>query len=190
VRKSLAQEAPRGFDPAVLAAVEPARLGLAEEDGVDQVVTIVGAGLAIGFVAAGTTAWLRRSRRQRLRRAVREFRMYRELLEAKFFDLASRSGKPRGLRWVDCDWKDVVTFGRDVRTGLTTAFVSVEIQFEAEEGGDMEDVAAVGTIRDACALFHYADGRWGTGGRALFNMDAQEALSRLEGQYEPLPVET
>lgn len=147
-------------------------------------------GLIVVLAIIAAAVWLRRRRRQQVRRAVRDFRMHRELLEAKFFDLASRSGKPRGLRWIECDWKDVVTFGRDLRTGLTTAFVSVEIQFEAEEGGDMEDVAAVGTIRDACALFHYADGRWGTGGRALFNMDAQEALTRLEGQYERLSIET
>lgn len=156
----------------------------------EQFVTIVAAGTATMAIIGSAALWLRRRRRHRLRRAMREFRLQRETLEAKFFDLASRSGKPRGLRWVECDWKDVVTFGRDVRTGLTTAFVSVEIQFEAEEGGDMEDVAAVGTIRDACALFHYSNGRWGTGGRALFNMDAQEALSRLEGQYERLPLET
>ena len=156
----------------------------------EQVVAIVAAGIAALVGVVGVARRLRRRRHQQLRRAVRDFRLYREQLEAKFFDLASRSGKPRGLRWIECDWKDVVTFGRDVRTGLTTAFVSVEIRFEAEEGGDMEDVAAVGTIRDACALFHFADGRWGTGGRALFNMDAQEALSRLAGQYERLPLES
>jgi hypothetical protein len=154
----------------------------------EQFVRIIAAVLAIVVVVAGAAVWVRYRQRQQRRRAMRAFRMQRELLEAKFFDLASRSGKPRGLRWVECDWKDVVTFGRDVRTGLTTAFVSVEIQFEAEEGGDMEDVAAVGTIRDACALFHFSNGHWGTGGRALFNMDAQEALSRLEGQYERLPA--
>ena len=33
----------------------------------------------------------------------------------------------------------------------------------------MEDVAAVGNIRDAAAVFHYQNGNWGTGGRALFN---------------------
>ena len=60
----------------------------------------------------------------------------------------------------------------------------VTIRFEAVTGGDMEDVEAVGTIRDATAVFHYQKGRWGTGGKALFNMDPQDALVRLEGQYE------
>jgi hypothetical protein len=90
------------------------------------------------------------------------------------------------LRWIDCRWEDNVTFARDKQTGLLTAFVAVNIRFEAIEGGDMEDVAAVDTIRDAAALFHYQNGRWGTGGRALFNLNPDEALIRLENQFEPL----
>lgn len=123
-------------------------------------------------------------------RAVGDFRLQREQLEAKFFDLASNKKKPRGLRWLDCDWQDHVTFARDVRSGLLTAFVGVNIRFEAIEDEDMVDVEAVGTVRDAAAVFHYQRGRWGTGGRALFNMDPQDALARLEGQFEPVTVET
>ena len=73
-------------------------------------------------------------------------------------------------------------------TGLLTAFVAVNISFEAIAGGDMEDVEAVNTVRDAAAVFHYQRGRWGTGGRALFNMNPHDAIQRLEGQYEPVPV--
>jgi hypothetical protein len=64
--------------------------------------------------------------------------------------------------------------------------VAVNISFEAIEGGDMEDVAAVSNIRDAAAVFHYQKGNWGTGGRALFNMNPNDALDRLQGQFEPL----
>ena len=71
---------------------------------------------------------------------------------------------------------------------LLTAFVAVNIRFEAIEGGDMEDVEAVGLLRDAAALFHYQTGSWGTGGRALFNMNPADAISRLNGQYEPVEV--
>ena len=108
------------------------------------------------------------------------------MLEAKFFDVAAATGKPRGLRWVDCDWLEEVTYARDRQTGLLTAFVAVNIRFEAIEGGDMEDVAAVGNIRDAAAVFHYERGNWGTGGRALFNMSPGDAIKRLEGQFEPV----
>lgn len=144
---------------------------------------------AAGATAAGfgpVRRWCRRSQEQR---AVREFRRQREVLEAKFFDLASTLGKPRGLTWAECDWQEAVAFARDVRSGLLTAFVSVEIHFEAIAGGDMEDVEAVGTVRDASAVFHYQAGRWGTGGKALFNMNPHEAVSRLEGQFAPVPVD-
>ncbi|MGZ0169777.1 MAG: hypothetical protein ACKVHE_09485 [Planctomycetales bacterium] len=122
--------------------------------------------------------------------AIQNFRTQREQLEAKFFDIASRLGKPRDLRWLDCDWQNRVTFGREVESGLLTAFAAVEISFEAVEGGDMEEVEAVGTVRDAAALFHYKDGSWGTGGRALFNMNPADALERLNDQYEPIEIAT
>ena len=53
----------------------------------------------------------------------------------------------------------------------------------------MEDVEEVSTVRDAAALFHYQSGRWGTGGRALFNMNPEDAVSKLEGQFEPVSIE-
>jgi hypothetical protein len=122
-------------------------------------------------------------------RAVRSFRLQREQLEAQFFRQAASIGKPRGLRWLECDWLDTVTFGRDVRNGMLTAFVGVNIRFEAIEGGDMEGLEAVGMVRDAAALFHYHRGRWGTGGRALFNMNPTDALTRFRGQIEPIEIE-
>lgn len=118
------------------------------------------------------------------KRAFELFRAQREQLEAKFFDIASRLGKPRGLRWLACDWQDEVCCGRDRKTGMLTAFVGVNLRFEAVEGGDMEDVEAVGSVRDAAALFHFQNGQWGTGGRALFNMNPAFALERLSDQYE------
>jgi hypothetical protein len=151
------------------------------------IIVVVAIVVAAGLAAKPLLGWLRR---RQTKQAIDEFRMRREVLEAKFFDLASRQGKPRGLRWSRCDWQPAVTFGRDVETKLLTAFVSVELHFEAIEGGDMEDVEAVGTIRDATAVFHYEKGRWGTGGKALFNMNPDDALRRLEGQFEPVAVST
>lgn len=114
------------------------------------------------------------------------FKLRRETLEAKFYDLATSLGKPRGLKWATCEWKEPVEFVRERDTGLLTAFASVEISFEAIEGGDMEDVAAVSDIRDASAVFHYADGNWGTGGKALFNMNPATAVEKLTHQFEPV----
>ncbi len=127
-------------------------------------------------------------RNRETRTGVACFKLQREQLETRFFDLAAQIGKPRGLRWVDCDWLADVTFARDKESGLLTAFVSVNVRFEAIEGGGMEDVAAVSTIRDAAAVFHYNHGRWCTGGRALFNMNPADAIERLAPQFESVEV--
>lgn len=131
---------------------------------------------------------LRWQRKRELAKAIQEFKIRRENLEAKFFTLASSIGKPRGLRWTHCDWKPLVKFARERQSGLLTAFVAVEIHFEAIEGGDMEDVAAVGDVRDASAVFHYDNGGWGTGGKALFNMNPEIAVDKLDHQFEEVKL--
>lgn len=146
------------------------------------------AGLVVLFF--GGKLWTEWYRKRELRRAYLNFRQRREQLEAGFYDLAKSLGKPRGVRWLECRWQDRVTFGRDRQTGLLTAFVGVNISFEAIEGEGMEDVAAVSSLRDAAAVFHYQYGNWGTGGRALFNMDPDTALTLLKDQYESVAFQS
>lgn len=130
---------------------------------------------------------LRRSRQAREADAARmAFHSQRDALSRKFLEVASLTGKPRGLRWLAVDFGDQVRFARDRQTGMLAAFVGVNIRFEAIPGGDMEGVAAVGNIRDGAALFHYEQGGWGTGGKTLFNVGPDEALARFQAQFEPL----
>src|SRR5947209_6157261 len=75
--------------------------------------------------------------------ARQQFQQQREHLEADFFSIASTSGKPRGLRWIGCDWEDLLAFARDRRSQQLTAIAGVTIRFEAIEGGDMEGLPAV-----------------------------------------------
>ncbi len=142
--------------------------------------------MALVALVVASPLLVRRARQRDAEQALIKFRHQREMLEAKFFTMAGSLGKPRGLRWLDCQWQNQVKFVRDKKSGLITAFASVNISFEAIAGGDMEDVAAVGTVREACALFHYQTGSWGTGGRALFNLDPQMAVERFKDQYEPI----
>lgn len=147
----------------------------------------------VGMVGAGLLAWLfreplRRSRQTREAEAARlAFDSQRDALSRKFLEVASLSGKPRGLRWLAVDFGDHLRLARDRQTGMLAAFVGVNIRFEAIPGGDMEGVAAVGNIRDGAALFHYERGGWGTGGKTLFNVNPDEALVRFQGQFDPLP---
>lgn len=154
-----------------------------------QVSLVIVAVVVLVTIAVGIFRRILRPRRAaqeaaQIRQAILQFRRQREFLEAKFFDLARASGKPRGLRWLECDWQSDVDFARACDSGQLTAFVSVQIRFEAIPGGDMEGIAAVDTVRDATAVFHFQNGRWETYGRVFMNMNPTEAVTRLAGQFD------
>ena len=119
-----------------------------------------------------------------LARARELFKLQRERLEAHFFKAASSTGKPRGLRWKECQWEDGVEFVRERKTGQIAALVGVTISFEAIEGGDMEGVAAVGNLRNASGVFFFQNGQWLTVGKAVFNLNPNEVVERFGEQYE------
>ena len=144
------------------------------------------------LLAAAFTAFLlarplaRRRRDSRMQQAQREFGYQRERLEAKFLDCAAATGKPRGLRWVECQWDRKPVFVKDRNQNKLAAFVGVTIRFQAIEGGGMEDVPAVKNLRTATGVFHYEDGRWITIGKTLFNLEPRQAVARFKDQFEPL----
>jgi hypothetical protein len=124
-------------------------------------------------------------------RARKMFAQQRDLLQREFFQAASDSGKPRGLHWKALDWTVSDTLpepmlAREKGTGTVVALVPVTIQFEAIAGSDMEGLPAVGNLRNASAVFYYRRGRWTTSGKAIFNLNPDEALVRFKDQYEPL----
>jgi len=117
---------------------------------------------------------------------MRHFESQRESLEQQFFATASSTGLPRGLRWLHCEWYASRLLLRDRATNQPNLLVAINLRFEAIEGGDMENVAAVSNIRDACAVFQWQNGAWTTSGRTLFNMNPDEARERLAASYEPM----
>jgi hypothetical protein len=117
---------------------------------------------------------------------LRAFDAQRASLEPQFFERASASGLPRGLRWLSCEWLDARILLRDRTTDQPNLLVSVNLRFEAIPGGDMEGVAAVSNIRDACAVFQWQNKTWTTSGRTLFNMNPEEARDRLAASYEAM----
>ncbi len=138
--------------------------------------------LFIGLVALMKWIWHLDSRSSL--KSIREsFAFNRAKLESLFFTTASASGKPRGLRWKECQWNDLIEWVRDRVTGQLMAFVGVTISFEAIEGGDMEGIEAVGNLRNATAVFYY-DGEWRTAGRVIFNLNPSEAVEHFKSGYE------
>ena len=122
----------------------------------------------------------------KIERAREMFKLQRERLEAEFLKAAAASGKPRGLRWLDCQWGQALEFVRDKQTGLFAALVAVTIQFEAIEGSDMEGLPAVSNLRNASGVFFFQAGQWHTVGRAIFNMNPDEAAAHFDKQYEKI----
>src|SRR5262245_197068 len=110
-------------------------------------------GLAVVFVGVAVALCWRPLRafgqEMHLERARELFKLQRERLEAKSFTAAAASGGPRGLRWKECQWGPEVEFARERSTREIVALVSVTVQFEAVEGGDMEGVPAVEHLKSA-----------------------------------------
>ncbi|MFN3148535.1 hypothetical protein [Bremerella sp.] len=137
--------------------------------------------LVVLIGAWGSVEWIRGRRRYRLssknqEQAKQRFRLRREWLEAEFLKAAAASGKPRGLRWVDCEFGDDVQYACDEEYGLLRAFVSLTVRFEAIEGGDMEEVEAVSNLRAATGVFEYDGDRWIANPRAIFNLSPNQAI--------------
>ena len=140
---------------------------------------------AILLVAKVILPRLRRNRlEQDLRRGRDAFHRRREWLEARFLSMASRSGKPRGLQWVDCEFDDDVAFARDRHTGRLRALVGMTVQFAPIEGGGMEAVEAVQNRKAATVVFRLDGPDWEVDGRALFNLNPAETIAHYPHELE------
>lgn len=153
----------------------------------------IGAAVGTG-VLVGMLIWQRRRHGRRLResrqrdQAKRLFRRRREHLEARCLTRAATSGIPRGLIWADCEFEDGVAFARDRQTGRLQALVAVTIRFEAEAGGEMEEVEAVSQLRAATAVFYFDGSDWDTEGRVVFNLTPHETIERFRNELEPVDL--
>ena len=148
---------------------------------------VLGILLAVGLVLAVCWPRLRRFGSEiQVERAREMFKLQRSRLEPEFLKAAQATGKPRGLRWCECQWTEVTEFARDRQSGQLVALVGVTIRFEAIEGSDMEGLPAVANLRNASAVFFFHQGRWRTQGKVVFNLNPDEAIHHFAQQYERL----
>jgi len=152
------------------------------------ILTVIGSvagGVVIVVLSAVTLRKLTLRRESaRLAGAKGLFHLRREGLEFEFLKVAGASGKPRGLEWADCDFQDEVSFARERQTGELCALVGVAISFEAVDGGGMEDNPNVKYDKVGSAVFRFDGHHWSTEGRALFNLEPDEAIARLQNELE------
>lgn len=116
-------------------------------------------------------------------RARESFRLQVERLAHLFLEKAAGSGTPRGLRWIGCDFDSDVEFLREKRRKRTVAIVGATIRFEAIEGGEMEEVAAVPLPRQGSAILFFERGVWSTEGRTIFNLRPAQVAERLSTEF-------
>jgi hypothetical protein len=148
----------------------------------------VGAAVAVAFWRV--PIWVRQRRQLANDRARRDFHLQRERLECVFFESAAVSGKPRGLRWIDCDFDNDVTYACNRQSRQLAALVACTIRFEAVEGGGMEEVAAVSNLRAATAVFEFDGKQWQTLGRVIFNLNPSETIEHFRDQLVMVGQET
>ena len=152
----------------------------------DSLPVVIGVGIAFVLLAL-VVLWPRVRdywAMRELERVRNIFYRRREWAEAKFLTLASESGKPRGLAWVECEFDNGVSFARDRESGDLRALVAVTISFEAIEGGGMEDNPNVGNLRAATAVFRFDGNDWTTDGRAIFNLNPLQAIEHFQHELE------
>jgi hypothetical protein len=124
----------------------------------------------------------------RFARAVRQFHLQRERLEARFVKLGQSRVQPGSRRWIDCQFDNEVTYARNRLTGEISAFVGVTIEMEAPDTSPLFEAAS--SFRTGTAVFRYDGHRWETDGRVIYNLTPQEALYFYKGDLKPLTRET
>jgi hypothetical protein len=102
-----------------------------------------------------------------------DFRANQPELLAEWLRAAAAFGKPKGLTWVGYEVLGEPLFGPG------WAVLPVQVQFEPTPDGGLADVPQAREPRPVVALFAYTRRRWGTGGRAVFNLTASQVASQL-----------
>jgi len=102
-----------------------------------------------------------------------EFRANQAELVSEWFRTAAAAGKPKGLTWVNCEVLGEPLFGPG------WAILPLMVQFEPTPDGGLADVPQAKEPRQVVAMFTYTRRRWTTGGRAVFNLSADQVAKQL-----------
>lgn len=106
-----------------------------------------------------------------------QFRLHRELLEARFVTALGRLDAAEGLRWDEANWHDEVYWARDRQTRRLLALVGVHF--------DLDPFDEIPTRRLATAVFEFRKRTWQAEGRRLDEVRPDEAVGRNQ-RFEPV----
>lgn len=102
---------------------------------------------------------------------------------AAFREAANVSGSPRGLIW------DRVTAVGPPRAvdddGRPAMLLAVEVDFRADDSGDMDDAPGLDLTRAATLVLRRHAGRWAADEKPLFNLSPDDVIARSAGRYAP-----
>lgn len=113
---------------------------------------------------------------KRPHRPIQRFRDGVPLHISEFRTAASLSGLPHGLVWKQVDPFGEPVFAEDVDRSLIS-LVGVEVQFDADDEGEMDDAPGLQMVRAATAVFRYDGARWQADAKAVFNFLPEEVLA-------------
>jgi hypothetical protein len=148
----------------------------------------VAGGVFAAAIVAVAVRWLWRLGKAVMAERARElFRLQHERFEELLLTAAGATGLPRGLKWLRCQISGDAVLVRETATGHIVALVPVVIEFEPEDGSDMEDNPAAREPRSATAVFTFHRGTWETVGRVVFNHTPEQAAVAFAGQFRIIP---
>jgi hypothetical protein len=116
-------------------------------------------------------------------RAHESFHLQRERLETLFMEAASKTGLPRGLRWIGCEFSGEPIIVRERSAQRICVLVDSTIRYEAIEGSDMEGLPAVPIPRAGTAVLLFQRGEWICSGRVIFNLSPAEVVERFGNEF-------
>ncbi len=101
------------------------------------------------------------------------FRANQAALSGEWFRVAAAAGKPRGLTWVRFEPLGEPLFGPG------WAVLPVLVQFDPTPDGGLADVPQAREPRPVVAVFAWSRRKWTTGGRAVFNLSAEQVAKAM-----------
>jgi hypothetical protein len=145
----------------------------------------VGVAVAVAIVIGCTLIPIRRrSRRVRFQQAKHGFHTQREWLEAKFVQQASAHAGADVPRWSDCTFADDVAYVRSRSTGELSALVAVTIATDEGDVAARSNADAIGNLQAGTAVFRFDGEHWVTDGRAILNLNPNEAIQHFRNDLE------